>query len=395
MPTYVVFSHLRWDFVLQRPQHLLGWIARQHDVLFIEEPLFTTESPWLEQRPVAEGVTVVRAHTNVEAGGFHDEQLPTLRRLLEPLLGPLKSPVAWFYTPMALPLLEELDAGPIVYDCMDELSGFHHAPKQLKQREHALMQRADLVFAGGRSLYEAKREKHAAVHCFPSSVDAAHFGQAERLGREQDDAAVPRLGYFGVVDERIDLDLLAGIADAEPQWQIDIVGPVVKIDAASLPMRPNLHYLGQQSYADLPAFVAQWDVCLMPFALNDATRFISPTKVLEYMAADKAIVSTPIRDVVEPYADVVRIADSTDAFVAACHALLAESADERAARVAAMRDIVANTSWRETADRMMELISAIPANARAGRRTPTKSGTAGRPLHLAGESRRRYRSARP
>ena len=380
MPTYVVFSHLRWDFVHQRPQHLLGWIGRRHEVLFIEEPLFTSDTPWLEQRPVDDNVTVIRAHTNVEVGGFHDQQLPALRRLLEPVLGPLESPVAWFYTPMALPLLEAFEPGAIVYDCMDELSGFAHAPKQLKQREHALMQRADLVFAGGRSLYEAKRERHHSVHCFPSSVDAAHFGRANDAAI---DSTSPRLGYFGVIDERIDLQILAALADAEPTWEIEVVGPVAKIDPAALPIRNNLHYLGMKPYADLPAIIATWDICLMPFALNDATRFISPTKVLEYMAAGKSIVSTPIRDVVEPYGHVVRIADTAEAFVDACRDLLAEGQDARTARGDAMREIVAATSWQDTADRMMELIASIAPEEARRRPLSVKGSVATRPLHLA------------
>ena len=366
MPTYLVFSHLRWDFVFQRPQHLMSRIARSHPVVFVEEPIPTKAAPWLELRDVAPGVTVVRPHTNSDAHGFHDDQLPALRNLLAPIFAPLTDPVVWFYTPMALPLLAELRPAAIVYDCMDELSAFHHAPRQLRQREHALLQKADIVFTGGRSLFEVKQALHSAVHCFPSSVDVAHFRQTQaRTTNDEPSKPAPRLGFAGVIDERFDPSMIAALADAEPQWHIDLVGPIVKIDGASLPQRPNIHWLGMKSYDDLPALIATWDLCLMPFAINDATRFISPTKVLEYMAADKPIVSTRIRDVADAYGDVVEIADTPDQFVEACRRALAASTDVVDARRNAMRAIVARTSWSDTAARMMNLIEALPPHREA------------------------------
>jgi glycosyltransferase involved in cell wall biosynthesis len=204
---------------------------------------------------------------------------------------------------------------------MDELAAFKNPPKQLLQREMALLSVADLVFAGGPSLYQAKRERHANAHCFPSSVDVRHFAQAlERANGHsaQADIPHPRLGFYGVIDERFDGALTAALADAHPEWQVVLVGPVLKIDPATLPRRANIHYLGQQPYEALPQLLAGWDVCLLPFAQNDATRFISPTKVLEYMAAELPSVSTPIADVAQPYGHVVAIAGSAAEFIAAC-----------------------------------------------------------------------------
>jgi glycosyltransferase involved in cell wall biosynthesis len=268
--------------------------------------------------------------------------------------------VAWLYTPIALPLARRLDPAVMVYDCMDELSGFQGAAPELVAREAELFGVADLVFTGGRSLYEAKRGRHRRVHCFPSSVDVAHFARARQAPRPH--RVRPRLGSYGVIDERLDRDLLAAVAARRPDWQLEMVGPVVKIDPATLPRAENIHYRGQRTYQELPALVAGWDVCLMPFALNAATRFISPTKVLEYMAAERPIVSTPIRDVAEPYGDVVRIAATPDAFVAACDAALAESRAERAGRAARMRDIVAKTSWDDTVAAMAALIDDLTPN---------------------------------
>jgi UDP-galactopyranose mutase len=363
MPTIVVFSHLRWDFVFQRPQHLLTRLAKHYPVLFVEEPTYDDARPFMETSSPAPNLTVCRAHTQVSSGGFHDDQIPLLQPMLADLVPPGERPIVWFYTPMALPLLQGLNPSLVVYDCMDELASFKNPPKQLLQRETALLNLADLVFAGGPSLYEAKRTRHPSVHCFPSSVDVAHFGRA--LDREsshpaQNDIPRPRLGFYGVIDERFDTGLVQALAAAHPQWHIVLAGPVLKIDKASLPRRPNIHYMGQQAYEDLPRFLAGWDVCLLPFALNEATRFISPTKVLEYMAAELPIVSTPIADVAKPYGDVVAIAEGPREFVTACEAALAMEPDQRAAVREAMREVVAATSWDATASQMRELLENAP-----------------------------------
>jgi UDP-galactopyranose mutase len=370
MRTIVVFCHLRWDFVFQRPQHLLTRLAQHYRIMLVEEPRFHEGEADLKQIAVAPNVTVCQPHTASQAPGFHDDQIPLLRALLSDLVPEGDDPVVWFYTPMALPLLQCLHASLVVYDCMDELAAFKNSPKQLLQRETALLGIADIVFTGGPSLYEAKRTRHQNVHCFPSSVDAAHFGQALQRSNGhplQDRLPHPRLGFYGVIDERFDLGLLEAMADAHPEWQLIMVGPVFKIDPASLPQRPNIHYLGQQSYDDLPRFLAGWDVCLLPFALNESTRFISPTKVLEYMAAELPIVSTPITDVKVPYGHIVAIADTPPGFIGACEAALALSAQRKAAMADTMRTIVTATSWEQTASHMQELIEAAPRRRQATR----------------------------
>lgn len=363
--TVIVFCHLRWDFVYQRPQQLLTRLGQHYKVLFVEEPLFDETGPYMHTYTPAPNVTVYQPRTPVHAGGFHDDQIPVLQTLLEGLVPDGEDPIVWLYTPMALPLLAQLHPSLVVYDCMDELSAFKNPPKQLLQRETALLNISDLVFTGGPSLYEAKRSRHANAHCFPSSVDAIHFEQA--LDRSNShplhqDIARPRLGFYGVIDERFDTGLIAAMADAHPQWQIVLVGPVLKIDPADLPQRQNIHYLGQQPYQVLPQFLAGWDVCLLPFALNESTRFISPTKVLEYMAASLPIVSTAITDVEKPYGDIVAIGHNHIEFIACCEAALAQSAEQTAAMATRMRDIIAATSWDATADSMRRLIDAAPNN---------------------------------
>jgi UDP-galactopyranose mutase len=357
----LVFSHLRWDFVFQRPQQVLSRLAEHCRVFFFEEPVAGASQTQLQVTEPIPNVRVCRPHSTVTSPGFHDDQIPILRQMLHEWMGRehIEDYAVWFYSPMALPLMQDLAPRVVVYDCMDELAAFANAPRQLLQRESALLKIADVVFTGGPSLYRAKRDRHASVHCFPSSVDAAHFSQARRAIDDhplQSALPRPRLGYFGVIDERLDLSLIAALAEARPQWQIAMVGPHAKVDAAALPRRANIHYFGQQPYRDLPRFVSGWDVCLQPFALNDATRFISPTKTLEYMAAERPIVSTPITDVVEPYGELVYVADGAGAFVAACDRALHADPEEKRQRIAGMRATLERTSWDLTVDGMRRLL---------------------------------------
>ena len=305
-PLLVCFSHLRWNFVWQRPQHLLSHAANDYRVLFVEEPAGgAVGKPRFVFSAPLPGVTV--AVPILPEGLDDDETLKTLRALVIDLLGARQLAVLWYYTPIALAFSEELKADTVVYDNMDELSLFRGASQTLVELERRLFARADIVFTGGASLYQAKRDRHPSVHCFPSSVDLAHFAAARTpITPDQiDQRAIPRprLGFFGVIDERMDLDLLRAAADLRPDWSFCMIGPVVKIDPASLPRRANIHWLGQKSYTELPRYLAGWDVGLMNFALNEATRFISPTKTPEFLAAGVPVVSTPIPDVVRPYGD--------------------------------------------------------------------------------------------
>lgn len=360
-PDLVCFSHLRWDFVYQRPQHLLSRCAQTRRVFFVEEPLMSLDSSYglgTSQRECGVWVVVPR----LPEGLSEKDAIAIQRKLLNTLLteAQIQAPILWYYTPMAVPFTYHLNASAIVYDCMDELSAFKGAHPELQAREAHLFNLADLVFTGGRSLYEAKQHQHSAVHAFPSSIDAAHFAQARELSEEAADQALiphPRLGFYGVVDERMDLALLDGVAQARPDWHFVIIGPVVKIDPATLPDRPNIHYLGSKSYQELPQYLAGWDVALLPFARNDSTRFISPTKTPEYLAAGKPVVSTSIRDVVRPYGEenLVQIADTVSEFVDAITTALDQNStnSEWLPRVDVF---LSQTSWDLTWQAMESLI---------------------------------------
>ena len=357
----VCFSHLRWNFVFQRPQHLLSRCARDHRVFFIEEPLFEGTEKTLRVVTTKEGVmTVVPVFPE---GTPQDEIVSVRHSQLEKFFAEQKIQkyVAWYYTPMALDWVREDKAMVTVYDCMDELSAFKGASPLLKEREKRLFEKADLVFTGGVSLYERKRQMHPNVYAFPSSVDVAHFAKARTGVNDPADQANiphPRLGFFGVVDERMDIQLLGEVAQLKPDFQFVIVGPVVKIDPATLPKRDNIHYLGGKSYDELPAYLSGWDVALMPFALNESTEFISPTKTPEYLAAGRPVVSTPIRDVVKPYGveNLVHIADEAQQFADACEAALKEDSEERQKRV---EPFLSKMSWDSTWRSMAELIDGV------------------------------------
>ncbi|MBA3786787.1 MAG: glycosyltransferase family 1 protein [Acidobacteria bacterium] len=358
----VCFSHLRWDFVYQRPQHLLSRFARERRVFFIEEPIFVDEKTNLNITRREDNLFVVVPHIS-----HSDREISNVEEIQREFIDQLfrqqniKYFVAWFYTPMALTFTPHLQPQAVVYDCMDELSGFKFAPPDLIANEAKLFQKADLVFTGGQSLYEAKKDKHKSVHAFPSSIDVAHFKQARDITdepEEQKQIAHPRLGYCGVIDERLNINLLAEVADFRPDWQFVMIGPVVKISDEDLPRRANIHYLGGRNYQELPSYLAGWDVALMPFALNESTRFISPTKTPEYLAAGKPVISTPIQDVVRPYGEMnfVFIASTAEEFVAACDKALEENQTEKLARV---DEFLAQNSWDKTWTKMANLIDDI------------------------------------
>ena len=360
-PVLICFSHLRWDFVFQRPQHLLSRFAASFSVHYWEEPLFVPGlvQPHLETRLVAPNLAIV---TPQLAEGLTEEAVEAqLKRLLDHYPAAADPAILWYYTPMMLPVSRNLLGGCNVFASMEEMATFRFAPPRLLALEAELFSRADLVFTGGYSLYEAKRSRHPSVHPFPSSVDIAFFAQARANPSAN---ARPTLGFYGVLDERFDIDLLAAIADARPDWRFVMVGPIVKISPDELPKRENISYPGPVTYDELPAVLSGWDVALMPFAINDATRFISPTKTPEYLAAGKPVVSTPIRDVVRHYGRLqgVMIASTADEFVAGCEEALKLSADGD--WLAEVDQALSSMSWAITQRRMAGLIAeVVDANA--------------------------------
>ena len=363
--TLLCFSHLRWNFVFQRPQHLMSRFSREMSVIYWEEPvdIGERETPYLQVREAqdASGVRVVVPH--LPAGMPEDAREATLKRLLDAHVATIRGPlIAWYYTPMMLPFSRHIDADVTVFDAMDELSKFKFAPTKLLELEQEVIDRADVVFTGGSSLYEAKKDRHANVHCFPSSVDRAHFCKARARQfdpADQEDLPKPRLGFYGVIDERFDIELLDKIAEARPNWSFVMVGPVVKISEEDLPRRPNIHYLGGKTYGELPAYLSGWDVALMPFAMNESTQFISPTKTPEYLAGGKPVVSTPIKDVVRTYGDLegVKIAGTAQEFVDACEAALELSRNPESGWLAEADLMLSAASWDTTQARMAGLIA--------------------------------------
>jgi glycosyltransferase involved in cell wall biosynthesis len=363
-PDLICFSHLRWDFVYQRPQHLLSRAAEERRVFFVEEPIFSDTFPHLEITSRESNLWVVVPCLPV---GLAKEGIDSLQQslIIDELIiaHNLTNYVFWYYTPMALSFSEYLEPLAVVYDCMDELSAFRNAPTDLIAWEQQLFKRADLVFTGGVTLYESKRQFHPNVYPFPSSIDGTHFRQARKLKSDPPDQAGishPRIGYYGVIDERIDLAMIDQLAESRPDWSVVMIGPVVKIDPVELPRRANIHYLGQKSYESLPEYLCGWDVAMMPFARNESTRFISPTKTPEYLAGGIPVVSTSISDVVRQYGrpGLVRIADSADAFAREAEFLMSRRFD-RKVWLRRVDEALSYESWDRTWARMAQLLNSV------------------------------------
>ena len=373
-PTLICFSHLRWDFVFQRPQHLMTRFARDMKVIYWEEPvdIGAKETPFLSERG-AEGFPNVRVVVpHLPEGLSEEKRLAVLSRLLDVRVAGLGGGIiAWYYTPMMLPFSRHIERDVTVFDAMDELSKFRFAPPMLLELEQELIDSADLVFTGGSSLFEAKKDRHPSVHCFPSSVDRNHFAQARAKGIDADDQRDlprPRLGFYGVIDERFDIELLGQVAAMRPDWTFVMVGPVVKIGEDELPRHDNIAYLGARTYAQLPAYLAGWDVALMPFAMNESTEFISPTKTPEYLAGGKPVVSTPVRDVVRHYGQLegVGIAADAESFVAACEKALELGRDPGGDWLAEADLMLSASSWDITQARMAGLIAEVARTCETG-----------------------------
>lgn len=358
----VCFSHLRWNFVYQRPQHLMSRFSKKHRVFFVEEALFHDAADTFEIKRVDKNILVVTLflqENSKDESSIIQRQKSLITTLF--LEKEIQRYIAWYYTPMALKFTSHLNPAAIVYDCMDELSAFKFAPVELKLLELELFSKAHLVFTGGVSLFESKKNSHQNIFAMPSSIDKAHFRQArEKLSgaAEQQHIPRPRFGFYGVIDERFNINLIRKVARKRPDWQFIFVGPVVKIDPALLPQESNIHYLGSKSYQELPLYLSGWDFALLPFEKNDSTKFISPTKTPEYLAGGKPVISTSITDVVNPYGvnELVYIADNATAFIKAAETELAKTNEQKQVWLAKVDAFLKNMSWDYTAELMLDKI---------------------------------------
>ncbi|HVG41770.1 MAG TPA: glycosyltransferase, partial [Chitinophagaceae bacterium] len=325
----------------------------------IEEPIFHDAPDKLHINKSTDNVYVVIPY--LQHGLSHKEIVLKQETLITNLISVMEINryFSWYYTPMAMEFTNHLMPEMIVYDCMDELAAFKFAPVALKENEKKLLDKADVVFTGGYSIYESKKNAHHNIYPFPSSIDKDHFATARVLQndpKDQEHIPHPRFGFFGVIDERLDIDLIGQAAKARPDWQFVIIGPVVKIDPASLPKYSNIHYLGGKDYKELPQYLSGWDVATIPFAVNESTKFISPTKTPEYLAAGKPVISTPIKDVVSPYAEnkLVHIASNVKEFIKHGEAILKRKRSK--AWLAKVDAFLAGNSWDKTWNGMVKHI---------------------------------------
>jgi glycosyltransferase involved in cell wall biosynthesis len=354
----VCFSHLRWDFVFQRPQHLLTRLAEHFKVFYVEEPVFHHDRDQYSE-VVHNNIHIINLHLKDGPDGINvtERQRLLVRNFF--FKHKINEYILWYYTPMAMSMTENLRPVITIYDCMDELSAFKFAHPSIRQMEKELLNKADIVFCGGHSLYNAKKHQHQNIHAFPSSIDKKHFGAARNIKKDPDDQANiphPRFGFYGVLDERFDIDLVKEVAERKPDWHFVLIGPVVKIDPATLPRNANIHYLGSKKYSELPAYLGGWDISMVSFAMNESTQFISPTKTPEYLAGGKPVISTPIKDVVETYGktNLVHIVQNADEFIETATRELAST--DKKEWLQRVDKSLANNSWEITVTQMRKIM---------------------------------------
>ncbi|RXJ44372.1 glycosyltransferase [Gelidibacter gilvus] len=343
----IIFCHLRWDFVYQRPQHIISRMSEDYKILVVEEPIHNDGNSAYDLHEINPNLSILKPKV---------KSIVDIKNVLD-LLNIHHIDIAWFYSPAFVDLLPYLKTNTIIYDCMDELSQFKGASMELRAQEKLLIQEADLVFTGGKSLYEAKAKLSADAHCFPSSVDVPHFKKANGLITIPEDIkniSNPIVGYIGVIDERINLPLVEKTAELMPQVSFVMIGPLAKIRDEDLPRASNIYYLGMKQYKELPGYLKAFDIAMMPFALNESTEFISPTKTLEYMAADKPIISTAIKDVVRDYSEALDVISNAEEFSAAISRLLQAESTHDSERY---QSILNKTSWDTTVRKMKQLIN--------------------------------------
>ncbi len=345
----VVFSHLRWNFVYQRPQHILSRLAKSYNILFVEEPF--------HPNPENENTSFInQVFPNLSVFNSYTDSIDSTLKLLKETLGSQTIATAWFYSPSFVNALKIFSFDKVVFDCMDELTLFKNAPQSLIEQEKELLSKSDIVFTGGKSLYSSKKKHHHNVYCFPSSVDRKHFEKAQngiKVPDEMDAFTGIVVGYYGVVDERIDYDLLEQTAQMNPTVDFVLIGPFAKVNPESLPSLPNIHFLGMRNYEQLPNYLKRFDIAMMPFAMNDATKYISPTKTLEYMAGGKCIISTPVYDVVRDYDKQIEIIENAEQFTSSINKLICQ---HKASHYLKYQEILDRTSWDNTVKEMYSLM---------------------------------------
>lgn len=355
---FICFSHLRWNFVYQRPQHLMTRCSKLSRTFYVEEPVFSQEADHYKLI-YQDGIGIITPFLSEE---INEKSIALrIKDLLQDLFlsQSITKYIFWYYTPMALSFTEDFEPGLIIYDCMDELSAFKFAPPEIKKLEEEMFRKANLVFTGGQTLFEHKKNHHHNIYPLPSSIDKEHFARARKIGddpADQREIPYPRFGYYGVIDERFDVELIDKVSAERPDWHFIFIGPIVKIDPASLPRHSNIHYFGGKTYEELPSYIAGWDIALIPFARNESTRFISPTKTPEYLAAGKPVISTSIKDVVDPYGinGLVKIADTSDEFINEAESILTNGVGKKWLRN--VDHFLAGNSWDKTWTSMLELI---------------------------------------
>ncbi|MBI5275313.1 MAG: glycosyltransferase [Burkholderiales bacterium] len=366
-PTVLVFPVIDWHFRVQRPQHLARELAAQgHRVLYFSTTFAPGSGPG-DLRIVGSPAPNVHllqlpldgAHPNIYEDALSPSQAQSLADCIvwlqrEAGLGALVSLVN---LPFWRPVADVLPANLMVYDCMDYHAGFSTNTGAMLDEEHALLRDCDLLVTSSLRLSQLMREKapgkpHALVR---NGTEVAHFATVPPALKVERDAR-PVVGYFGAISEWFDMKMVVAAAKQRPGWRFILVGSTFGCDVAEAGKLPNIEFTGEVPYAELPSWVHGFDVCVIPFVLNELTSCTNPVKVYEYLSAGKPVVATRMPEL-EAIADQVLLADDADGFVRQVERALQHGRDPEQAQ--ARRDWAAQHSWASRAQQLSEALDAL------------------------------------
>ncbi|MBN1593755.1 MAG: glycosyltransferase [Candidatus Coatesbacteria bacterium] len=349
----------------QRPQQIAVRIANRHPVLYVW-PRYASELARRKSKSEftpsdgAKGVHLLAPLLlpfERAIKGIYRINLKTISSLISAALPRIDAdgrPVLWFYAPRFAPIIDSLDHAAVVYDIMDEHSAFGFARRETMELERRLLESADVVFAGTNALAERKAEFAPDIKYYPCGVEFDHFSSA--LGGSLPVPAAlsevegPVIGYFGAVDDRLDFDMIFAVARAYPEWNFLLAGPWLSSRQRSeLETTGNIILPGLVDYSELPAYLARFDVAILPFVLNKLTLHIHPTKALEYLASRTPVISTAIPDVVKFYSGIIDIVSTADEFASAVERALEKPNEDAIERGF---ELARSSSWENMVENM-------------------------------------------
>lgn len=366
----ICLAIIDWHFRFQRPQQLATQFARNgHRAFYTRLTFAGAEHPTVDVHPLGERVYEIvlpgEATTNIYRDDLCD---PTLSQAFDALRDFIRQhSIAEaiclvqhpFWTPLAHRLKERY-GWKIVYDCMDDHSGFQYTHPEIVSREQALISSSDLVVASSRALFEYLSAQHSNCLLLPNAGDYAHFSRLPPRDASPI-ASLPRpvIGYYGAIAEWFDLEAVRCAAMAHPKWSFVLIGHTFGSNVQQLGDLANIHLLGEKKYAELPGFLAAFDVCVIPFLRTPLTEATNPVKVFEYLAAGKPIVARELPEL-EPLRDTVRLYTTPAEFASELERAVR---DDSPAQVAQRQSVARANTWEQRYQLLVPRLEMLYAKA--------------------------------